>query len=418
MSETKPALHIAIVGAGLMGRLLALLLNRQGYQITLLDKDKKSARQSAAYAAAGLLTPLGEAQHADKATVAMGFESLKLWPKILETLEEYTFFQQEGTLVVNHGQDEGDAKRFKRFLDNFYPEEKAQMLNRQQLSALEPELSRSFHQALYLPDEGQIGNRKLLIALQHQLEKEGVTWLAECEVQKIRDFNDRQTNYLIGNLTDNPSAEPFCQIEYQDIDFPNSIQKLNVDLVIDCRGIGAKVSPTNTIKDNHALSDLRAVRGELFQLFAPDVHITRPIRLMHPRYQLYIAPKGKGFYVVGATEIESDDTSPMTVRSAMELLSAAYSVHSGFAEANIRQHISQLRPAFSDNEAKIILGDGVVQVNGLYRHGFLIAPVVLEQVSELIKALSLNADRKNIKKLNSDFTYSHWLPITYLDKTN
>ena len=75
---------------------------------------------------------------------------------------------------------------------------------------------------------------------------------------------------------------------------------------------------------------------------------------MHPRYQIYIAPKGKGHFVVGATEIESDDTAPMTVRSAMELLSAAYSVHPGFAEANIRQHLSQLRPAFSDNQPKII----------------------------------------------------------------
>ena len=131
------------------------------------------------------------------------------------------------------------------------------------------------------------------------------------------------------------------------------------------------------------------MRGELFQLFAPDVHLSRPIRLMHPRYQLYIAPKGKGFYVVGATEIESDDSANMTVRSAMELLSAAYSVHPGFAEANIRQHISQVRPAFSDNQPKIsvhnsFVQSSFVQVNGLFRHGFLIAPVVLTQVLAVI----------------------------------
>ncbi len=54
---------IAVVGAGLMGRLVALSLVRQGYQITLFDKDNKQAKNSAAYAAAGLLTPLGEAHH-------------------------------------------------------------------------------------------------------------------------------------------------------------------------------------------------------------------------------------------------------------------------------------------------------------------------------------------------------------------
>jgi glycine oxidase len=146
------------------------------------------------------------------------------------------------------------------------------------------------------------------------------------------------------------------------------------------------------------------VRGELFQLFAPDVHISRPIRLMHPRYQLYIAPKQKGYYVVGATEIESDDDSPMTVRSAMELLSAAYSVHPGFAEANIRQHISQCRPAFSDNQPNIIQQDSLIQVNGLFRHGFLIAPVVLEQALAVITNQLNNTDRA--------LPYSDLLPVS------
>ena len=133
---------------------------------------------------------------------------------------------------------------------------------------------------------------------------------------------------------------------------------------------------------------------------------------MHPRYQLYIAPKGKGFYVVGATEIESDDSSPMTVRSAMELLSAAYSVHPGFAEANIRQHVSQCRPAFNNNQPKIIKKKHLIQVNGLYRHGFLIAPVVLEQVVDLVKSMS------NPSNKTANFSYSHLLPITEVSETN
>jgi hypothetical protein len=58
---------------------------------------------------------------------------------------------------------------------------------------------------------------------------------------------------------------------------------------------------------------------------------------VHPRYPLYIAPKpGHGVFVIGATEIESEDMSPASVRSTLELLSAAYAVHSGFAEARIR----------------------------------------------------------------------------------
>jgi len=71
-------MNVAIVGAGIMGRLVALSLNRQGHQVTLFDKDDKDGRQSAAYAAAGLLTPLGEAMHSEANIVEMGFESLAL----------------------------------------------------------------------------------------------------------------------------------------------------------------------------------------------------------------------------------------------------------------------------------------------------------------------------------------------------
>jgi len=356
-------MKIAIVGAGLMGRLLALSLHRQAeLEVTLFDKDTKLAHNSAAYAAAGLLTPLGESLHCEANIVEMGFESLSLWPSLLASLDAYTFFQQTGAIMVSHEQDKGDYLRFVRHLQNNYPEQPLQRLNRAQLNELEPELGRSFNQGLYLPQEGQIGNRRLLVALRKQLEQEGVNWLSECLVTAI-ESNECGTSLTYKTTSDSPVSQHF-------------------DLVIDCRGTGA--SKKMAANDSVPLTDLRSVRGELFQLFAPDVNLSRPVRLMHPRYQLYIAPKGKGFYVVGATEIESDDEANMTVRSAMELLSAAYSVHPGFAEANIRQHISQCRPAFSNNQPQIIVQDSLVQVNGLFRHGFLIAPVVLEQVLSVV----------------------------------
>ena len=100
---------------------------------------------------------------------------------------------------------------------------------------------------------------------------------------------------------------------------------------------------------------------------------------MHPRYPLYIAPKPDGVFVIGATEIESDDMSPASVRSTLELLSAAYSVHSGFAEARILEIATQCRPTLPDNLPAIRwLQPRVLQVNGLYRHGFLIAPALLD----------------------------------------
>lgn len=409
-------MNIAIVGAGLMGRLLALSLLRdkqlrqkqsESVTITLFDKDNKLAHNSAAYAAAGLLTPLGESLHCEPNIVSMGFESLRLWPTLLNSLDEHTLFQQTGAIMISHEQDKGDYQRFVRHLKNNYPEHTLHALNRAELLKLEPEIGRSFNQGLYLPQEGQIGNRRLLVALRKQLEKESpharsgnqLNWLSECNVFSIENTE----------LNSKVSYQQ-CGVNYNQ----------SFDLVIDCRGTGATLKNANQACS--PLADLRSVRGELFQLFAPNVNISRPVRLMHPRYQLYIAPKGKGFYVVGATEIESDDDSPMTVRSAMELLSAAYSVHPGFAEANIRQHISQCRPAFSDNQPKISVlsienQSRLIQVNGLFRHGFLIAPVVLKQLLALVSTIKITSPYASDLS-TTELPYSDLLPIDFIVEKN
>ncbi|MFC3216613.1 FAD-dependent oxidoreductase [Comamonas sp. JC664] len=96
-------------------------------------------------------------------------------------------------------------------------------------------------------------------------------------------------------------------------------------------------------------------------------------------------PSRTTIFVIGATEIESDDMSPASVRSAMELLSAAYTVHSGFAEARILEINTQCRPTLPDNLPAIRqVRPRVLEVNGLYRHGFMISPAVLDCAVELL----------------------------------
>ena len=115
---------------------------------------------------------------------------------------------------------------------------------------------------------------------------------------------------------------------------------------------------------------------------------------MHPRYPLYIAPKPEHVYVIGATEIESDDTSEASVRSTLELLSAAYSLHSGFAEARILEINTQLRPALKNNLPEIRrVSERCLQINGLYRHGFLIAPAMLDATLGLMQGDTSLVDR-------------------------
>jgi glycine oxidase len=155
-------------------------------------------------------------------------------------------------------------------------------------------------------------------------------------------------------------------------------QTQKFDWVLDTRGLGARAD----------IVGLRGVRGELIVVNAPEVHLNRPIRLMHPRYPLYVVPRENDRFLIGATSIESEDLSPVTVQSALELLSAAFSLHPGFAHASIEEMRVNCRPALADNCPRIFYQPGLIRVNGLHRHGFLVSPKLVDLV---VKFLSTGA---------------------------
>ena len=89
-------------------------------------------------------------------------------------------------------------------------------------------------------------------------------------------------------------------------------------------------------------------------------------------------PRPGDIVVVGATEIESEDRSGVSLASAVELLSAAQSVIPALAEARIVHLETNLRPALPDNRPRIVHEPGLLRINGLYRHGWLLAPALVE----------------------------------------
>jgi glycine oxidase len=145
-------------------------------------------------------------------------------------------------------------------------------------------------------------------------------------------------------------------------------QTYGVDVAVDARGVGARES----------WPQLRGVRGEVLTVECPGVSLQRPVRLMHPRYQLYVAPRPHHQFVVGATELESEDIGPVTLRSTLELGSALHSLHSAFGEARVLRLAAALRPALDDHRPTVQQRDGVWHINGLYRHGYLCAPALVE----------------------------------------
>ena len=112
------------------------------------------------------------------------------------------------------------------------------------------------------------------------------------------------------------------------------------------------------------------------------------MRLLHPRHRVYIVPRPGERVLVGASEIESEDRSPMSLRSAVELMAAAHSILPALAEARILRLDTNLRPALPDHRPQVHHEKGLLRINGLYRHGWLLAPAL---VDDALRALGLGA---------------------------
>lgn len=338
-------LHIGIAGAGLAGRTLAWRLLRAGCRVSLFDARARGDLATASMTAAAMLSPLAELAVSDDAVFALGQRSMQLWPQWIGELADAglpVYFRREGTLVVAHAPDQSSLAHFTGLLLHKLPEAvRAQVhtLDAAALARAEPALAGRFGNGLLLDGEGQLANDQWMAALAVEIDRLGGTWLEGQAVDAVRDDHIECAGQTYG-----------------------------VDVAVDARGVGAKES----------WPQLRGVRGEVLTVECPGVSLQRPVRLMHPRYQLYVAPRPHHQFVVGATELESEDAGPVTLRSTLELGSALHSLHPAFGEARVLRLAAALRPALDNHRPTIAQRHGVWHINGLYRHGYLCAPALVE----------------------------------------
>lgn len=319
-------MRVAIAGAGLLGRLLGWYYTQRGAQVQISERARADCPLSAAYVAAAILAAPSERTESDAIILSLAMKSFETWPTWLTDLN--VPYALDGSIVTAHPNDEALLTQFIRVLERRNVAG-VRVLSQEELRSLEPDLTSHFQRGVFLEGEGWLDNRALLQAL-----------------------------------------EPVCgTISYET---PVELEDLRGDLIIDCRGAGSD-DP-----------DIRGVRGEILRLLAPEVNLRRPIRLLHPKYPLYVAPRPNNEYVIGATQIESEYEGNVTLRSALELLSAAHVISTGFEEAEITELSSALRPAYPDHNPRVYWDEHVLRVNGLYRYGFAVAPAIVQQVTALV----------------------------------
>ena len=390
-------MRIGIAGAGLLGRLLAWRLARAGHRVSLFDpaaSEQPVPRSqapdpyvptAAAFTAAGMLSPLSELDNAEPGVAALGWRSLALWPRIAAALPGAPSVHIGGSLLLAHRADLGAAQRVLARMQTATatpewraasPAEGVQALDATVLRELEPAIQGPAH-AWLLPGEGFIDTVATMAAL--HTGAAGVDWHWGQRVLAVEAGEGGGTLRLADGRV------------------------LAFDAVIDVRGVGAGLlsrpsgeragvrgagvdggvaSPhPNPLPEGEGGNPLR-VRGgggEVITLDCPRHGLTRPVRLLHPRHRVYVVPRSPRQLIVGASEIESEDRSPVSLRSAVELMAAAHSVLPALAEARIERLDVNLRPALPDNNPLVEHGARLLRINGLFRHGWLLAPALVEQ---------------------------------------
>ncbi|UTO28875.1 FAD-dependent oxidoreductase [Bartonella harrusi] len=311
--------NILIKGAGVGGLTVAFMLQQKGVSVTL-SAPPHSPIGSASWYAGGMLAPYCERESAEQIVEDLGIKAIDWWNKTLPNL-----VIKKGTLVVAPIRDRVELERFAMRTHNH------KTINAAEIALLEPDLAERFNCALFYENEAHFDPRQALMVLKEDLIKNGAC------------FVDRE------------------------------ISETNFDIVIDATGIARLGKDKN----------IRGVRGEMLLVRSTDIKISRPIRLLHPRIPLYIVPRQDNIFMIGATMIESDFDGGISVRSMMELLNAAYTLHPAFAEAEIIESGVGIRPCYPDNFPSVYKNGNHISINGFYRHGFLLSPEMAKRAMEL-----------------------------------
>lgn len=317
-------MRVQVIGAGIVGLACAEELVRRGHRVVVVDPAPGSG---ASHAAAGMLSPAGEAWWGEPELHRLGVASAALWPAYADRLG--VALLRHGTLLL--GKDAGDAQQVSRQVEVLgelgVPVE---LLSGRQVGVVEPRAGRMAAGAL-LPEDRAVDPRRVVAAL---LARLGARVVAAA-----------------------PTHPP------------------EVTVLATGARLPAPYTPL-----------VRPVRGEVLRLRHddPPSHVLRGWVRGEP---VYVVPRSGGEVVVGATVEEHDEAPVVTAGGVLRLLLAARELVPGLDRAELVEATARDRPATPDHLPLVgpTHDPATWLAAGHFRHGVLLAPLTARLLADALE---------------------------------
>lgn len=349
--------EILIVGGGVIGLSIGWELQRAGRRVIVFDRDE--AGRAASWQAGGMLAPAAEIGFEEPELYRFSRESTELWPDFVRRLESDSRrevgFRREGTLVVS---DDADSQARLRRVYEFQLEQQLNVrwLSGDQARDLEPFLAPRVTAGVLSPDDVQVDNRKLVLALIDAIRRTGG------EVRERTPIIRVEPDALSPRVVTADGEE----VEGEVVVLAAGAWCREVD------GLPKEARPP-----------IRPVKGQMVELrvirpFALD----RVVRGPHG----YLVPKESGRLLIGATSEEMGYDTEVTAGGIYKLLEGAWEIVPGIYDLPLTDSWAGLRPASRDHQPIIGFSSapGIFMATGHYRHGIMLAPLTARVAADVI----------------------------------
>ncbi|MBV6508135.1 MAG: Hydrogen cyanide synthase subunit HcnC [Acidimicrobiales bacterium] len=350
--------EVIIVGGGIIGLASAWRCLQAGLTVTVFDPDPTRA---AAFAAAGMLTPVTEAYWGEEDLIAVSTASMRRYAGFVAELEAVTGLDVDlrtsGVLVVAFDNDDLEVIE-----DLFRLHESCGLPSRRlrgrECRAVEPLLTPTTRGGVLAPDDGSVNPRRVLGALSRAVELSGGSLVCQ-QVRELRIQGDR----VEGVLTDDGVAH-------------------GADVVVLTAGAWTPLVRGVPEADR---PPVRPVKGQILRMTSrlhshhPGITVRGFVRGSH----VYIVPRSDSEVVIGATSEERGFSRQVTGWGVNELLRDALTLIPGLGESELTECRAGLRPGTPDNGPVVGWGrtEGLYLATGHFRHGVLLAPITAEAVA-------------------------------------